>query len=123
MKVTPKINSENYKFSSFFLPEVPTPAMPEPESKFLVPVPLAPYFIRSIIVFIVIDNMLTTIINNCDNKYMNIFGTHAHPAAYTYILYSSSAKIISTQYHLFGLSIFQKKILQQERAALCCHSP
>ena len=29
-------------FPVFFLPEVPIPALPEPESKFLVPVPLAP---------------------------------------------------------------------------------
>ena len=37
-----KINSKIYKFSGFFLPEVPIPALPEPESKFLVPSLLAP---------------------------------------------------------------------------------
>ena len=39
--IFPKINSKIYKFSGFFLPEVPIPAMPEPESKFLVPSLLA----------------------------------------------------------------------------------
>ena len=40
--IFPKINSKIYKFSGFFLPEVPIPALPEPESKFLVPSLLAP---------------------------------------------------------------------------------
>ena len=40
--IFPKINSKIYKFSVFFLPEVPIPALPEPESKFLVPSLLAP---------------------------------------------------------------------------------
>ena len=30
-------------YLAFFLPDIPIPALPEPESKFLVPVPLTPY--------------------------------------------------------------------------------
>ena len=37
------MNSENFKFSGFFPARNPVPALPEPESKFLVPVPLTPY--------------------------------------------------------------------------------
>jgi len=44
--IFPKINSKIYKFSVFFLPEVPIPALPDPESKFLVPSLLAPYALR-----------------------------------------------------------------------------
>ena len=44
--IFPKINSKIYKFSVFFLPEVPIPALPEPESKFLVSVPLTPHHNR-----------------------------------------------------------------------------
>ena len=40
--IFPKINSKNYKFSVFFPARNPVPAMPEPEYKFLVPVPLTP---------------------------------------------------------------------------------
>ena len=38
--IFPKINSKNYKFSVFFPARIPVPAMPEPESKFFVSVPL-----------------------------------------------------------------------------------
>ena len=41
--IFPKINSKNYKFSVFFPARIPVPAMPEPESKFFVSVPLTPY--------------------------------------------------------------------------------
>ena len=40
--IFPKINSKNYKFSVFFPARIPVPAMPEPESKFFVSVPLTP---------------------------------------------------------------------------------
>ena len=42
--IFPKINSKIYKFSVFFPARYPVPALPEPEYKFLVPVPLNPYF-------------------------------------------------------------------------------
>ena len=46
--IFPKINSKNYKFSGFFPARIPVPAMPEPESKFFVSVPLTPYLVALI---------------------------------------------------------------------------